>query len=490
MLAKCCTRNCWVKSRAAVCPMISHIVAGVFYSYSNTNSYVAKWLDKKPEDTIIVQQIWMVAMVLLVVATPKLSNKIDYWWLNLIAMIGMSLTHLVASFLREYYSFIIIYSLFAGIFGGMCYLPALYITWQYFPEKKSILTGCVVFCIGISGMIFSAISTAVVNPDNLKPSHPDYGLRVPWLYQLYTILFGVIGVGSGLLMPKPLRDPPKDTAKIENKNKLENYSDNEKGLEKSQTVPAQGLVTPTEKKFIPINTKSKKIDCPSIWVAFRVKELYILLFIAFFGALYPLFMNSNWKILYTVKLPSISDRDLAIILSVGSASSALIRIAVGLLLLKVPVKVILAVQVGFSIFGAFTIGSLLVNYGAAIMFILLSFGSLGSQNTLMPMACTQIFGDKVGRDIYPIMFFMFGMANFGQYAIFRLSSDGKQFNTMFYILGALSATCTVLCFFINMNPKWPEVKTNAKLKEMKGSPDTPKIKDDQVEPDNERAVLS
>ena len=80
-----------------------------------------------------------------------------------------------------------------GLGCGMCYLVPLICGWEWFPKNKGLVTGCCLCGFGFGSLIFTQVSTELVNPDNLHatindPSNPDitfYGPevadRVPYM---------------------------------------------------------------------------------------------------------------------------------------------------------------------------------------------------------------------------------------------------------------------------------------------------------------------
>lgn len=197
----------FTKIRAVVCPMLVNLAIGSYYAFSNVNPYVAKHLNAKPEDTIIVMQIWLLMQSLFSIVGVKLSDKIGYWAVNYIAFVCFSLLNLGVSYITDATLFVVVYGFLSGAFIGLGYLPALYTAWTYFPSKKSAVTGVILFCAGMSASILSPVSTYLVNPNNLPPSDPKYGERVPELYRFYAIYFGVITLVACTFQPMPLISP-------------------------------------------------------------------------------------------------------------------------------------------------------------------------------------------------------------------------------------------------------------------------------------------
>jgi OFA family oxalate/formate antiporter-like MFS transporter len=97
----------------------------------------------------------------------------------------MTVSVLVASFCSSWLAFVLVYSIGfpAGI--GIVYWVPITCGWEWFPDSKGLVSGCVVAGYGFGAFIFGFISTAIANPDNLTVSVPDYG--PPTLDKLFPI---------------------------------------------------------------------------------------------------------------------------------------------------------------------------------------------------------------------------------------------------------------------------------------------------------------
>ena len=57
----------------------------------------------------------------------------------------------------------------------MSFWPPIMCGWEWFPERKGLITGLIVGAFGYSPSIFDNISTAVANPMHENPKVPDDG---------------------------------------------------------------------------------------------------------------------------------------------------------------------------------------------------------------------------------------------------------------------------------------------------------------------------
>ena len=50
---------------------------------------------------------------------------------------------------------------------GITYFVPMVCAWEYFPERKGLVTGIIVGAYGLGAFIYIQVSTKIVNPDNL-----------------------------------------------------------------------------------------------------------------------------------------------------------------------------------------------------------------------------------------------------------------------------------------------------------------------------------
>ena len=96
-------------------------------------------------------------------------------------------------------TYLLCYALMNGIGCGSCYLVPMICGWDYFPQRRGLVTGLSLFGYGFGSFIFSQISTAVVNPAGLAPipdaSHAvnfypeEVAMRVPIMIRQMTYIW-------------------------------------------------------------------------------------------------------------------------------------------------------------------------------------------------------------------------------------------------------------------------------------------------------------
>lgn len=199
-----------LKLRALLCGMTVNLMFGAFYAFSNTYIYVSNYLrrfdsslDEQGKHVMVVMPIWLFFQCLFTIVSVRVADSIGWWALNYIAFAWFSLNNLAMVYITDYYAFLLVYGVSNGMAFGLGYLPALYISWTYFPQRKSLATGCLLFSTAIATFILSPLATSIVNPDNLPDDHPAVIERVPLLFKCLTAGFLVMTLVACSLQPSP-----------------------------------------------------------------------------------------------------------------------------------------------------------------------------------------------------------------------------------------------------------------------------------------------
>ena len=131
------------------------------------------------------------------------------WNPKVIILLGatiMSLSVIIASNVKSWWTFVVFYAIFfpAGI--GLCYYPPIICGWEWFPNRKGLISGLVVGGYGFGAFLFGFISTAYVNPDDISPSKDPgddtgdalfpkkVGERVPGMLKFCLIFWAILSV--------------------------------------------------------------------------------------------------------------------------------------------------------------------------------------------------------------------------------------------------------------------------------------------------------
>lgn len=471
-----------IKIRAIICPMLGMFCSGSFFCFSNTNPYVAAYLNSKSPieitdtDTLLVMPVWMIALSIFCIISVKLADTLGYWSLNLIAFALFALFHLLASLVTNYTLFIFVYGFLVGSCVGLGYLPSLYIAWTYFPNKKSIVTGSVLFCSGISGMILSPITTMIINPTNVDlgmiRDSPEVYNNVPRMFRIMSVIFGSIALVSGLLQPRPFKQKSAEFVVEEIKdikaelgddlgNNLKEELINDLNKAPNSTITSnlsgeENIGRNEEKGFLnsdidssflnsiecndkTITTVNKGddqdgdltaqdieiLDCPNMKTALLSWPFMNVCLLAFCCSIYNYFLSSCWKKLYPSKF-YVDDSKMALLLTIGALSNSFFRFGIGVLLMYFSFKTIYIINIIIALLNSLTVLHFATSYNVGALYLFLAFGGVGVQLTVFPTICLQLFGPVIGSKIFPFVCFIFAISSMSQYTILKIVGEDWQ----------------------------------------------------------------
>jgi MFS family permease len=119
-----------------------------------------------------------------------------------------------SSFTKSLGPYLTLYTGMNGIGCGMCYMVPLICAWEFFPEKKGLMTGIITGAYGFGSFIFSLISTKLVNPDKENPTinggnityfAPDVADRVPFMIRTLAYIWtSFVVISVFLITRKPV----------------------------------------------------------------------------------------------------------------------------------------------------------------------------------------------------------------------------------------------------------------------------------------------
>lgn len=95
---------------------------------------------------------------------PYLLKKIDVGILISVGTGIMCSSILAASYMKTFWSFLILYACMMPIGRGLFFYALYAISMEWFPENKGFVIGLITAGVAAGNFIFSILSTAVVNP--------------------------------------------------------------------------------------------------------------------------------------------------------------------------------------------------------------------------------------------------------------------------------------------------------------------------------------
>ena len=101
------------------------------------------------------------------------------------------------------------------------YIPPIMCGWEYFPNRRGLVSGIIVGGFGLGAVIFGFVAAALVNPNDLNPDLSVTGgeifkeeevySRVPKMLRFLSLIWAVLAlIGIGLVRKKKPREQEKE----------------------------------------------------------------------------------------------------------------------------------------------------------------------------------------------------------------------------------------------------------------------------------------
>lgn len=222
--SSCC--NLSYKTRGVmtvVGAVILMLYLGCFFLWANISIYVLSYFHEFHPDSSY-------GFIFIVDSMLVLFNWCGYWigvylfqnlkWnpkFIILLGCGMALVGVyLSSYTKRLATYLPLYCLLNGLGCGMNYLVPLICGWEWFPERKGLVSGLTLGGYGFGSFIFSLISTKLVNPEgksaeiedpnnkDVKFFTPDVADRVPMMLRtLVYIWAGFVFVAVLLISRRP-----------------------------------------------------------------------------------------------------------------------------------------------------------------------------------------------------------------------------------------------------------------------------------------------
>lgn len=204
-----------------------HLVLGSFYLWGVINVYVTSYYRLHSDSSLEIK------MTSSLFSFMSLSISLTFFFSLLtirsfqprvivtLEMILISATILISSLMSNFWLFMIFYGIIFGLFSGFVYIVPIYLSCQFFPEKKGVISGIITGGYGLATIFSSLIIQNIINPENKKASisydgdkyfDSDVADNLPKAVRylaLYFLILGGIG-GSMLMRSEPNKDEEQE----------------------------------------------------------------------------------------------------------------------------------------------------------------------------------------------------------------------------------------------------------------------------------------
>jgi len=192
-----------------------HLALGTTYCWGNFSPYTPSYLryfgkssPGSAPDTLWVLPGAFVAQMCGMPIGPILQRKIGYRGTTLLGSWLMASGVFLSSYSQNLITFVLCYSIMFGLGVGIAYTAPMVNGWKWFPEKKGLVSGCVVAGFGAGGFIFNQVGSRIINPNDqpqVNGLFPDevYDRFPVMLRKISLIYFVLTGIGALLISPSP-----------------------------------------------------------------------------------------------------------------------------------------------------------------------------------------------------------------------------------------------------------------------------------------------
>ncbi len=202
-----------------------HLSLGTVYTIGNVAPYIVSYVRNQshPQDLMQGTTTWIFACILIGIGGAMLfggwmGRKIGPRWATLIGGWLMSFGVAVTYFTIRvsFWLLLLTYGLLHGVGVGIAYIGPLAVAMKWLPRCKGLAVGIVVSGFGLGALIFNAVQTVYVNPDNLEAQKAENGEeyfvdlellhRVPFLFLILGGTYAVMQLVGSLLITNPPED--------------------------------------------------------------------------------------------------------------------------------------------------------------------------------------------------------------------------------------------------------------------------------------------
>jgi len=396
---------------------LTHLTLGTIYCWGNFQSYMPPHMryfagaeGTGTPDSLLIIPLGLFAMCIAMPMSSTLQGILGLPGAMMFGSLIVSFAIFASSFVKSFAPFALIYGLLFGIGIGSAYTAPIVAGWRHFPNKRGLVSGCVLCGFGSGGFIFNMIGSAIANPQKLSldPVTKTFPQEVydnfpTMLRKLSVIYLSLQAVGAGILKFTSLPPP---------------------------AAPAKSSSSPASKY-------------PTLKSAVLSKQFLLLWTCIVLSSTAGLNTVSVYK-MYGNLFPTLkSDAYLAMVGGIGSIANGVGRANWG----------IAQDKLGFSkLFTLLTVTQSIVmlNYkrtvGNRLLFTtatFILFGCMGGNFAMAPGACAKLFGPSLGPKVFSVLFSSFATAAVGG-SYLNKSLMGKGFDFIFTVMAIMSFAATGL----------------------------------------------
>ena len=220
-----------------IASIIMNIICGSLYSWSGINGYFISYLKYKDSPNVEIKDGYFFSPIITFSSMcfsplmTLLDEKIGLKMISLLSTILVILTNfLLYNSTNIYY----VYGCMAlfGLINAMNYMPLIKNCLLYFPNKKGLINGFVLFGYGTSSLIYNSFADYLINPkyQKINPSTGFFDKNIALNVKKYLLFFNIFNGSFAILsflFQFEYKYEKNKEKKINNKKEILNNSEEE-----------------------------------------------------------------------------------------------------------------------------------------------------------------------------------------------------------------------------------------------------------------------
>lgn len=445
-------------TRSAVCTLLGawlvQLIIGAQLAMGNITVYFVSFfrmsLNNKDVDSGTFYPMQPIIVIIATFVYPFGDRLVD--WFNKesrpVIALGASValaTVLACSFSRELgmgpMMFMAFYCLGMGIFKGMLQSALLRAGWSHLPERKGLVSGCVISGFGFGGFFFGELAQVLANPggkyryerdpaDDKMYLPAEVGDRVPYLLRIFCLSWSLQVMMSMFLMSnyKKKEDQPVKSTHAALNNSQE-ASDEEQPQEDD-------------------DAQSK---LPLLHIL-RSKQFLTIYFMAVCHLFYGYYYSNVYKVYGKDYIND--DQFLTLVGATAGLCNGFFKILWASLLDYYDFRTIYGGLICLEISLIFIVQYAVHNRYAFFVVTCLTFMCDGSLTSMLPALTVAQFGISRGPQVYGYMFSVFGVAALSSTLVFKYGIATFEYRGMFAICSFFSLAAAALAYSLEEKKKF------------------------------------
>ena len=426
--------------------ILSHIVFGTLYCWSNFQSYSPPslrffdGLDHKGSspDAMLVFPLTLVAQCFAMPFGTIVAKQLGPRAAMLLGCTIVSVGVLLASYATTLSAFIFFYSIVFGTGVGLGYTAAMIAGWKWMPNSKGLVSGSILAGFGSGGFFFNLIGTKLVNPNGLNPVKGVFPQEVydnfPKMLRTLACIYMTMGLFGALF----ISEPPVPTGDLESSSSISSSKRKDSSSSSSSLLPTS---SPSGGAGTAV---AAELPGVSVQDALRTPQFWLIWTMIVSSASAGLNVASVYKQFASASPALHGDSFQALVGGLGALSNGVGRIFWGTLCDKIGFKQSFALLTLIQALVHAYYPSTANSKSAFAFFTCLCYFFLAGNFALMPPSIQRLFGPRNGSLIYGIVYSAFGTASIAALFMNKSLTASLGFEGVFRILSVFSIVATVL----------------------------------------------